>query len=297
MEKIFRVGNAIQKEILGKLGYKLVRLKDSKTIRNKMYADPLDALVSRQLGLKSSFECPIELCRQETGFGFGPNQWHPFVATLKEYAAGNTDKYKDSILQKFYNKWNPKNAAEVLAGFEQAPDCFSDFPPYGYYLIPWRPDSSLENLKAEIELWSGKDFNEHGHKLLNMESDGLKTYGPVSRRFGEFEYDRLISIYEKIKKEGYLREHGDVKVMMVRDNKSYVFLTGGGGLHRAAAMAVLGYKTVPATFTAHKYYVDVKDVRHWAQVRSQLWKPNEATGYVKYLFSFDSQGWAEKNIY
>jgi hypothetical protein len=114
--------------------------------KKEIYSNPLESLVLSQLGLKSSFKCPIELCRQKTGFGFGANQWHPFVAALKEYADSNVNKYKDFILENFYHKWSPKNAVEVLAGFNQTPESFGNFPPYGYYLAPWKTGFSLKRL-------------------------------------------------------------------------------------------------------------------------------------------------------
>ena len=294
MEKILRVGNAYQKKILARLGYKLTRLKESKTTKNKVYTDPLDSLVLRQLGLKSSFKCPIELCRQETGFGFGTNQWHPFVAALKEYAESNVNKYEGSILQKFYQNWNPQSAAEVLAGFNQAPESFGNFPPYGHYLMPWRVDSSLERMRKDVDHWSARDYQEHEYQQLNMKDDGYKNYGPVSRRLGEFEYNRLVNIYEKIKREGYQRDHGDVGVMMIKDNSDYIFMLRGGGVHRTAALAALGYTTIPATFIVQDYFIDTKYVNYWPQVKSGLWQRDEAIAYIKYLFNFDSCGWAKE---
>lgn len=68
-------------------------------------------------------------------------------------------------------------------------------------------------------------------------------------------------------------------------------------MHRTAAMAALGYKTIPAQYKNLEYIVDTKDVNYWPQVKSQMWDADEATAYVRYLFRFDSQLWAERYIY
>ncbi len=276
------------------MGWELQRITEKDTGKFKepppIIDDPLKALLLRQTGTRVAFNCPIEFCRNELGFGYGSNEWHPFVATLKQYEQNNNLQYNDSILKHYYESWQPTNAAEAFAGFEQAPKKFLQLPPYCALLVPWK-SKTPESLSANMARWRKSDYREHGRSDLQWEKDGLNLFGPVSDELGKFEFTRLKKIYDRLKTEGYDRHHGDIGVMIVRKGKYYRFLNANGGIHRCAAMAALGFRKFPAQFKASYFIADTKDATRWPHVLSGLWSEKSALAYVEYLFSFDSRSW------
>lgn len=284
------------KRVLRKLGWELQKIpkRDNDSLKEPtlIIDDPLEALLLRQAGKQVAFNCPVKLCRSGLGFGYGFNQWHPFVATLRQYEQNSNLQYNDSILKCYYDLWKPSNAAEAFAGFNQAPQGFLQLPPYCALLLPWK-SRTPESLAANLTRWNKIDYREHGRPDLQWDKDGLNLFGPVSDELGRFEFSRLRKIYDRLKAEGYDRHHGDIGVMMVRKNKDYRFLNASGGNHRCAALAALGYKTFPAQFKASHFIADKKDVTRWPQVLSGLWTEQSALAYVEHLFCFDSSSWAQ----
>ncbi|WP_445157952.1 hypothetical protein [Halomonas sp. E14] len=276
------------------------KVKSKKTDKKKylppdIVEGPLEALVLRQAGKSVAFRCRMEYCIDESGLGFSPVGWHPFVAVLAEYETNNKLVYKDSILEKFYKKWQPNNAGEALIGMDPPPKKMAELPPYALFLSPWKP-VTLDELKARIDQWTSEDNLEHGHPELDWKKNGLKFFGPVNDDLGEFEFQRLIDIYEVLRKRGYDRDCGDIGVVLLRHRNEYRFLVAGGGRHRIAALAALGYKEFPAQYIVPQFVVDSRDAEHWPQVRAGMWSAKEATAYMDYLFDFDSGSWFDKFI-
>jgi len=284
------------KRAIWEMGWEFRRISKNntpqKTTPPPLIDNPLEALLQRQSGKNIAFKCPIDLCRAENGFGFGPSHWHPFVATLKQFEKNNDLQYDESILKQFYQTWQPGNAAEAIAGFKDAPETYYKLPAYCAYLRPWT--SASPDSFDKISIWSNRGNAEHGRPDLQWRVHGLHWFGPVSREKGKFEFERLISVYNSIKKNGYDRLFGDIGVRILRSDEDYIFTTGGGGLHRTAAIAALGHKTFPAQFKVADFLADTKDVEYWPLVRSGLWSENEALAYVDHLFKFDSRSWARR---
>lgn len=257
----------------------------------KIIESPLEALVLRQAGKKVAFHCPVDLCRDESGLSFSSSGWHAFVATLQQYGKNKKLSYKDSVLAEFYEKWQPANAGEAIVGMAPAPGKISEMPAYGLFLSPWKPVTP-EELEARIDQWTKEDNLEHGRPEFDWKKNGLKFFGPVSDQMIEFEFNRLVSIYEALESKGYDRQCGDIGVVLLRHEGEYRFLIAGGGRHRVAAMAALGYGSFPAQYIVPQFVVDSKDAQYWPQVKSGMWTCDEALAYMDYLFSFDSRSWS-----
>lgn len=60
-----------------------------------LFNDPLEALVYQQSGRYKNafFRCPLNYTVKLNGLSYSPDKWHPFVETLREFAAGTTTKY------------------------------------------------------------------------------------------------------------------------------------------------------------------------------------------------------------
>jgi hypothetical protein len=254
--------------------------------------DPWEALCLVQGGKPAAFLCPVEKCVNVNGLNFSRNGWHPFSAVLHEYAHREVSGYQGSILEKYYEKWQPQSAADAWIGFMHAPKIFKDLPPYFMYLFPWT-SKSPEELEHSVRTWYRDDNREHGRSPDNLDIAGFKEHGPVSPEVGDFEFNRLTSVLDSLLRQGYRRERGDVRVVMVKRGKDLRFLNFGGGLHRTAAMCALGREHVPATCQLPSV-VDRDHAKYWPQVRRGIWSESEAIAYIDHLFDFDALEWAKK---
>jgi hypothetical protein len=255
-----------------------------------IFDDPYEALFYRQGGADAAFHCPIDKCVNVNGLSFSDHGWHPFSALLEEYRGQAIAEYHGSVLEKYYRLWQPQCASEALIDVHIAPPVFERLPPHFMYLFPWTAGEFCE-LDRSVKSWYMDDNVEHGNPPGKIETDGFKEHGPVDPQIGLLEFRRLTGILDRLSSEGYRRELGDVRVAMIKRDDDLRFLNWGGGLHRTAAMKVLGHSTVPATFVV-PWVIDSRDVDYWPQVRKGNWTRETALRYVDHLFDFDSKAWA-----
>lgn len=286
--------------VIKKTGYELKRVnkadpqkKRKKTTPPKIIDDIIEALHYKRGGNRVSFYCSLNHCVQKTALNFSRDGWHPFTETIKEFKGNNNLNYRDSSLKKFYDSWKPGSAAKAYAGFEDTPLKFQSMPPHLLYLIPWS-SRSVKQMDQNVKAWHKADNIEHGKPHFNIEEHGFRDFGPVVPEKGELEFLRLLNIYRSIEDRGYDRAFGDIKVLVLKRGSEFRFVNNGGGYHRCAAMAALGFEKVPATFY-YPWIISIDDIDYWPQVRNGFWKRDQAAGYFNHLFDFDSYEWAEKN--
>ena len=124
---------------------------------------------------------------------------------------------------------------------------------------------------------------------------GEKVYGPVSNEKGKLEYERLTSVYESIKSEGYIRDEGLPHFRVLKRGNEYLFRPVRRK-HRIAAMSALGYDYVPATYDRIAV-VDIEMAKWWPQVSRGKWSLEKSKKYFDYLFDLDSRKWVlEKGL-
>jgi hypothetical protein len=249
-----------------------------------------EALLKEQGGGgTTAFWCPVAKCVTFIGFGFGRESWHPFVALLEDHMAGRSRAYEGSLLERYYQSWQPVDARAAYAGFEQAPASFAGRDPHLFHLVPWTAQGPEEILRV-VRRFTSYDNRMAGQARLDL-SHGMGLFGPTDPEKGRLEFERLIAIYRSLKERGYCRSFGDIHVVAVKRRKDRRFIVYGGGFHRASALAALGQEHLPARFH-HPFTIDVADVDYWPQVRNGTWSREEACAYVDYLFDFDCADWA-----
>ncbi|MFU8815174.1 MAG: hypothetical protein ACNA7W_07500 [Pseudomonadales bacterium] len=246
-------------------------------------------LIEQGGGGETAFWCPVAECVTFIGFGFGADSWHPFVALLKDHVEGRSQTYEGSLLERYYQRWQPIDARATYAGFEQAPASLAGRDPHLVHLVPWTAQGPEDILRV-VRAFTSYDNRMAGKARLDL-SHGMGLFGPTHPEKGRLEFERLISIYRILKARGYDRSFGDICVVPVKRRNDLRFIVYGGGFHRACALAALGHEHLPARFL-HPFVVDVADVDFWPQVRNGTWSREEASAYVDYLFDFDCAAWA-----
>ena len=213
---MYNIVKTVVKKPLHWIGLDLVRHRPMEKTPQPppLFDDPLEALGVQQGGGGTvAFKVPIDRVIHRKGFRYSGDGWHPFVETLREYAAGASTCYEDSILKAYYETHQPENAAEAIVGFDQAPETFTKLPPHLCYLSPWRSEV-VDEIDQFIRRAVQRDGEEHGKSDIRLRTHGFKYHGPVHPEKGELEYNRLVKVYESIRSRGYdrwLRPYSCVK--------------------------------------------------------------------------------------
>lgn len=222
------------------------------------------------------FRVPMERCFYPFGYGYGAGAWHPFTATLRE-AATTTDPYPyaTSLLARYYSVFQPKSLAQLLfpadsdaSGSPLGKVDIFRFEPY----LPWFLDVGVRTVEHGLG-------PEHGHQ----------GYGPVSEAKGRLELERLLRTYHSVKRDGYRPDIAgdDIRGYFLMRGTDYRFIVRQG-LHRMAALAALGYESVPVGFMRNfARAVHVNDLASWPRVRSGAFPELWARRYVDQFFDTD----------
>jgi len=222
----------------------------------------------------SIFEVPVEKCRSLNGFCYTESGWDHFTACLKEKIENPDLKYEESILNKFYENFRPRNRWEHLFGTGSDPVKPLD---QGWTLLPW-----MET----------KNRIPNPVKSPVTRNDGNHHYGPNSERFIKLELKKLFDNFNLMSRYGYCPEifpDGYVLGYFLKDGDDYLFLVTEGQ-HRMAAIGVLGKEQIKAKLSPDFLpLVDIKKVKQWPQVKSGLYTRELAEKVFYYYFEEDGR--------
>lgn len=240
------------------------------------------------------FEVPIERCRYLYGGSYGPvlgatpeaSGWHPFVALARQLAEQPDLRYQDSVLARYYERFQPRNQvefffpADVAARHEGSRLASLTLDEARLPMLPWHADVMYG--KGEHGLGP-----EHGHQ----------SYGPVSEQKGMLEFNRVRDTFMSIRDHGYRPElaSGEILGVFVLRGDEYRFLVRGGH-HRLSAMAALGHPTARVTFDrSMTRSLNLEALDLWPQVRAGVYDRELAALFVEQLFT-DDQHWRAREL-
>ena len=240
------------------------------------------------------FEVPIARCRYKYGGSYGPvlgstpevSGWHPFVALARQLADQPDLRYQDSVLARYYERFQPRNQVEFFFPADVAARHA------GSHLASLTLDEArLPVLPWHVDVMYGK--GEHG---LGPEH-GHQSYGPVSEQKGMLEFDRIRDTFVSIRDHGYRPELASDEILgvFVLRGDDYRFLVRGGH-HRLAAMAALGHTTARVTFDrGMTRSLNIEELDLWPQVRSGVYDRELAALFIEQLFA-DDQHWRAREL-
>lgn len=226
---------------------------------------------------------PLSRCRHFLWLSYPCtiNSDSPFVKTLLHYKEGLCLQYEGSALEKFYSLWQPKNAGDLLFLENPSYEKFKNLPPSSVPLL-WA-DQNPEDLVISRKYAIERDNKAHG-ALLSYK-DGDTFFGPVSLEKGRLEFNRLIRVYDSIKKNGFKVDRlgfANIYVVCLIDDLrtgTYSFLVSSGGQHRLAALTVLGYDKVTVQLSSKegiKGLIRLSDIDYWPSVVNGYFSKDEA---------------------
>ncbi|MGP4038666.1 hypothetical protein ACTWP4_01970 [Gracilibacillus sp. D59] len=211
----------------------------------------------------------INKCCDWLGYTFTDKGWHYLSALLKEYIKDPTISYKDSILNKYYQSFQPKTIQDCLFVRNDQP-----FPPITNHKLqlPWGVAFKL-------------DRTDDHH------------YGPKTDIFIKNEFIRTIRIYKKLALEGYQPEQyadGYIKGHFLKNKNNYRFLISGGQ-HRIAALGVLGYDKIQVkVYHKWKRVIDIENIQSWPHVLDGMFDKDSAMAIFHSYFSNTGKEKAKK---
>ena len=195
---------------------------------------------------------------------------HPFVDTLK---SGEVLAFEGSPLEAYYAAFRPQSACDVLGVHEVDAPGLAGLPPTAF-VAPWQ-DGDPSVLPAIRDECARSESAAHGFDLGI--ADGWSAYGPVSPLKGRLEVQRLHSLRQSIRTNGYVRSDdgdGDLEGWMLTTARGEWCLQITRGQHRLAVASVLGFESLPVRL----YFAPVKREEHmyWPQVAQGRIRPEAA---------------------
>jgi hypothetical protein len=245
------------RRLLGAFGYRLVKARPRPAPTPTPFDTPTDAIYAR---FDVVFQVPLSRCHFSCLFSYGPEGWNPFVETLLEYGSGRHTRYHGSILNRYYEAFQPRTTLEVFLGLRGDGEAYATSPVQRFTLDTYFP----------VLPWQPRVYKLRGEMGLDA-SHGSQAYGPVSEAKGRLEFSRLTRTYDSIRRHGY-RPTGapdaDILGYFLRHGGDYRFVVRAG-FHRMAALAALKHDPVRVRFFPHyPRVIDLADVESWPQVKA-----------------------------
>ena len=254
-------------------------------------ADAIEAYYEKN-GRPCIIDVALDECRWlgASGLSYSPDSLHPYVRTLVDYEERRHTTYEGSYLSRYWRTWRPPDLASYLCLDPRACHPLLVHTPPLHAVLPWSPADRIAYMKEER--WM---LRSDYRALLEAGASPARSCGPKPGWFGAARFDRLVSVYESIKADGYrlrknLRRPGgetDIVVnCLVRNNEPRFLIADGQ--HRASALAVLGYRTVPAIvfWSAGRGSVMIRreEVEHWPLVRRGVFARTQALSVFDRIF-------------
>lgn len=214
-------------------------------------------------------------------FSLNQNGFHPLVLAAKAYVDEHSMKYEGSPLQAYYKEVCPATLAEVL-----------DIPPNDlpwllrrvsplWADLPWRNAPGFHVRRRRVKTMR-RDARQYG---VSIKVTGSNYVGPVDPELGKLEWQRVCRLVSSIRERGYqppasikpiggaVLVSGDKRVMVVK-----------GGQHRAAALAALGYDTIPVMVRRDAGVVHRDSVGTWPAVTKGVLSEQQALAVFDRVF-------------
>lgn len=248
--------------------------------------DPMTAIYAGN-GKSVLIRVPVRKCVHwpHLAFPCHPKSNSPFIKTIMEIEQGVVDSYLSSSLYKFYQSFQPKNAAEML-GIELPSNKMLLEAPPGAAPFFWR-QGRLEDRTVQRECEVIDDNREHGENLDAAAGDPF--FGPVSLRKGELEFRRLQAIVKSIKSKGVVVDKNgisNINAICLYAENDWRYVIVFGGQHRIAALAALGIDDVVVQVRPEGLggVVSRVDAEHWPMVKSGILTKTEALQIFDRIF-------------
>jgi len=198
--------------------------------------------------MEAAYQLKVAISKIINVIYFDYKKYHPFVITLRQCKKLSNLRYEDSKLYEYYKKFNPQNLSQVMFETDEI-ESLKHIDKYNICL-PWR--SKIIKIKGE----KGLSINH-----------GCQYFGKVSRDKGLLEFNRIIKLYNLIKKNGYNKKKKIVGYLLKNDNDYRVIVISGN--HRMAVLAAMGNRYIRIKIR-NKIPIELSFIEKWPLVEKNI---------------------------
>ena len=199
------------------------------------------------------------------GAGFGENGWHHIKKTFEEINSSQEIVIEETSLYRYLKNFCPASISDLVG--------IKDEEPLPLFIYPWGSFTKEDNLIKSPR--------------------NSRFCGPSTDLFIKEEFNRIISLYENIKKNGYtpmIYPHsfiGGTWLESCAGDKIFVVMQGN---HRMAVLSYMNYKSIEVrTINNAKQIIREKDLKNWPLVRQNRCKEENARKIFNYFFENNGQ--------
>ncbi len=245
----------------------------------------LDEIDFGRIGVTSKLLVDVSISRTVSHLTCFLPENNVFCEALKLYASHGEKALKDK-LHHYYSGNICLTIADVW-GLKN--DKLSAMPAMSV-VMPWSKECPEVKI-SRIAIASGRGgflSREAADLGLNPESNyGWQFFGPASSALVDLECNRLISVYESIRREGYRpSRNGHIHGYVLTDGyeKKVVIV---GGKHRYAALTALGYSDIRVLIKSKvtPLCVSSEEKLKWPQVKHGLYSIDDAVSIFNRQFN------------
>ena len=233
-----------------------------------LVSDPLDALI--RSGVHPCLVVvPLTFCRSFGPLGLKccPSSRNPFIQTLKQLHDGDKSKGDDLPLQKYYQKFTPKNVAQLfdIKGTVSKNLLY----PANTYKYPWQGYPSMKLLEKRRKRYKK---NNVCNSILNDQH-----FGPQAPENIKKHIERLLKLKNLFENRSYdsrdfMNDEISADVLVSKNEPVYRIKNGH---HRVAVLSYLGYNNIEIKINSKQVYY--RDGYHnWIGVMENVFKEEQA---------------------
>lgn len=261
------------KRALRRAGYRLERIRPA---RGKRAPESSQIPALRDLDVKFHtgdwrYMVPATEMVGRPCFGYGPDSWHPFVETVKQLLDNPGLHYRESLLSRLYETWQPRTVAEAQFPGQESPHPILREIPARTLFEPWllRPPPCDDPLDPDCH------------------PPGAPLHGPVNPREGHNEFARLQAMIASIELYGYYPDEfprGLITGILLKHDGRQRFLVTHGQ-HRTAVLTAMGRHEIEVgIWGAGPSVVDSSEAERWPHVVSGLISTEAAVAQLTRYF-------------
>ncbi len=265
------------KQGLRRAGYRLERIRP-RAGANARKPGRLPALTEVDVRFHTGdwrYRVPATLRVGRPCFGYGPNSWHPFVATVAQLLENPDLDYEDSTLHSLYSMWQPLTTAEAQFPRGDSPHPVLARIPAHALFEPWqlRPPPCDNPLNPQCR------------------PSGAPLHGPVDPQEGLKEFGRLQTMIGSIERYGYNPDEfprGLIAGVLLEHEGRQRFLVTHGQ-HRTAVLTAMGCDEIEVGIRGDgASVVDSSEAQKWPHVVSGVIPAGAAVAQLARYFPSES---------
>lgn len=210
-------------------------------------------------------------------FRYDDRSWHPLVEALREQLRPSPPPYEESVLARYFERFQPATVHDVLLGPDQPRRVVAGWPAVDELLDVWSAtDGKVRDVEERLRRRGGRWPSQ--------------SFGPNDVPDGRDHLERTADIYRSMRDTGFRPadfDDGFLTGYFLVDGDDYRLVVGRGN-HRMAALTALDVDQVPVLLrTTHPPVVARDQLRRWTIDGGGLFSAEEATALFDCFFRPD----------